>query len=83
MELEILKGKKVAELREIAKALKIEGADKLKKKEIVDILERMHQEAEAEKAAAAEKAKQHCRDASTFRCISYIHGRNHNPIKYG
>ena len=34
MELDILKGKKVAELREIARALKIPGADKLKKKEL-------------------------------------------------
>ena len=52
MELEILKGKKVAELREIAKALKIPGADKLKKKEITDILTKMHEEAEAQRAAA-------------------------------
>ena len=42
MELDIIKGKKVAELREIAAALKIEGAAKLKKKEIIDILTKMH-----------------------------------------
>ena len=55
MELDILKDKKVAELREIAKALGIQDAAKLKKKEIVDLLTRMHEEAEKEKAAAAEK----------------------------
>ena len=38
MELDIIKEKKVAELREIAKALKIPGAAQLKKKEIIDIL---------------------------------------------
>ncbi len=53
MELDIIKEKKVAELREIARALKIEGADKLKKKEIIDILTRMHQEAQAQMAAEA------------------------------
>ena len=53
MELDILKGKKVAELREIAKALKIPGADKLKKKEITDILTKMHNEAEAQRAAGS------------------------------
>ena len=55
MELDILKDKKVAELREIAKALGIKGASSMKKKEIMDLLTRMHEEAEKEKAAAAEK----------------------------
>ena len=58
MELDILKGKKVAELREIAAALKIEGAAKMKKSEILEVLYKMHEEAEAEKArmqAEAEK----------------------------
>ncbi len=55
MELDILKDKKVAELREIAKALGIKGASGMKKQEIVDLLTRMHEEAEKEKAAAAEK----------------------------
>jgi len=58
MELDILKDKKAAELREIAKALKIKGADKLRKKEIIDILTKMHEEAEAERAAAASKSAQ-------------------------
>ncbi len=53
MELDIIKGKKVAELREIAAALKIEGAEKLKKKEIIDILTKMHEQAEAERASQA------------------------------
>ena len=55
MELDILKDKKVAELREIAKALGVKGASSMKKKEIMDLLTRMHEEAEKEKAAAAEK----------------------------
>ncbi|MCQ2561922.1 MAG: Rho termination factor N-terminal domain-containing protein, partial [Clostridia bacterium] len=52
MELDILKDKKVAELREIAAALGVQGAAKLKKKEIVELLTKMHEEAEAAKAAA-------------------------------
>ena len=47
MELDILKGKKVAELREIAAALKIEGAAKMKKAELLDVFTRMHEEAVA------------------------------------
>ena len=58
MELDILKGKKVAELREIANALKIEGAAKMKKAELLAVMTRMHEEAvaaqEAVKAAEAE-----------------------------
>ena len=57
MELDILKDKKVAELREIAAALGIANAKSLKKKEIVELLTRMHEEAEKEKAAQAEKAE--------------------------
>ena len=51
MELELLKEKKVAELREIAKALGFD-ASKMKKAEIIAELTRMHEEAEAAKAAA-------------------------------
>ena len=58
MELDILKDKKVAELREIAAALGIANAKSLKKKEIVELLTRMHEEAEKEKAAQAEKAEE-------------------------
>ena len=50
MEFEILKSKKVAELREIAAALKIEGAAKMKKAEILAVLYKMHEEAQAQKA---------------------------------
>ncbi len=57
MELELLKEKKVAELREILAALGVPGGDKMKKKEIIELLTRMHEEAEAARAAAeAEKA---------------------------
>lgn len=58
MELDILKDKKVAELREIAAALGVQDAAKLKKKEIVELLTKMHEEAEAAKAAepAGDKA---------------------------
>ena len=47
MELDILKTKKVAELREIAAALKIEGAAKMKKSELLALFTRMHEEAVA------------------------------------
>ena len=47
MDLDIIKGKKVAELREIARALKIEGAEKMKKAEIVAVLTKMHEDAQA------------------------------------
>ena len=50
MELDILKGKKVAELREIAAALKIEGAAKMKKADILKLLYAMHEEAQAKAA---------------------------------
>ena len=58
MELDILKDKKVAELREIAAALGIANAKSLKKKEIVELLTRMHEEAEKEKAAQAAKTEE-------------------------
>ena len=57
MELDILKGKKVAELREIAAALKIEGAAKMKKAELLDVFTRMHEEAVAS-GAVEEPAKE-------------------------
>ena len=55
MELDIIKGKKVAELREIAAVLHIEGAAKLKKAELVAILTKMHEDAEAEAARENER----------------------------
>ena len=63
MELDILKDKKVAELREIATALGVENAAALKKKEIVALLTRMHEEAEKERAAQAEKEADAAKDA--------------------
>ena len=66
MELDIIKEKKVAELREIARALKIPGASQLKKKEIIEILTRMHEEAEAQRAAMPpeEAAKEAAEEAA-------------------
>ena len=58
MELDILKGKKVAELREIANALKIEGASKMKKAELLAVMTRMHEEAVAAQEAAAQAAQE-------------------------
>ena len=57
MELDILKGKKVAELREIAAALRIEGAAKMKKSELMALFTRMHEEAVAS-GAVEEPAKE-------------------------
>jgi transcription termination factor Rho len=54
MELDIIKGKKVAELREIAAALGIEGASGMKKAEIIAILTTMHEQAVAEGAVKEE-----------------------------
>ena len=48
MELDLLKEKKVAELREIAEALGVKGTTKLKKKEILDLLIKMHEDAVAQ-----------------------------------
>ncbi len=50
MELDLLREKKVAELREIGKALKIPGAAAMKKKELLDTLIKMAVEAEAQEA---------------------------------
>jgi transcription termination factor Rho len=47
---EFLKEKKVAELREIAAALNIENAEKLKKSELLEIMTKMHEEAQAQQA---------------------------------
>jgi transcription termination factor Rho len=52
---DILKDKKLAELREIAVALKIENAAKLKKSELLEILTRMHEEAQAQGAVEETK----------------------------
>ena len=52
---DILKDKKLAELREIAAALKIENAAKLKKSELLEILTRMHEEAQAQGAVEETK----------------------------
>ncbi|MCF0150467.1 MAG: Rho termination factor N-terminal domain-containing protein, partial [Firmicutes bacterium] len=54
MDFELLRDKKVAELREIGKALHIEGAETMKKKDLLDILWQMSAEAEKQKAAPAE-----------------------------
>ena len=74
MELDILKGKKVAELREIAAALKIEGAAKLKKSELIAIFTRMHEDAVAsgaaeEEAPAAFPQDERTRYQNLFRTI--------------
>lgn len=52
MDFDLLKEKKVAELREIAQALGIEDAAKLKKKEILDLLLEMHEKAVAKAGKA-------------------------------
>ncbi len=52
---EILKGKKVAELRAIAEALGIKGAEQMKKSDLTNLLTSMHEEAEAQKAEKAEE----------------------------
>jgi transcription termination factor Rho len=64
MELDLLKGKKVAELREIAEALGVKGTAKLKKKEILDLLIKMHEEAVSktgEEKAAIEEPKENAK----------------------
>ncbi len=57
MSLDIIKGKKVAELREIAAVLKIEGAAKMKKSELVELLTKMHLEAQAAEGKADRNAE--------------------------
>ncbi len=54
---DFLKEKKVAELREIAAALKIENADKLKKSELLEIMTKMHEEAQANMEAEKPEEK--------------------------
>ena len=54
---DILKDKKLAELREIGAALKIENASKLKKSELLEILTKMHEEAQAQGAVSEEKTE--------------------------
>ena len=49
---EILKGKKVAELRAIASALGVKDAEHRKKSELLELLTAMHEEAQAAQAAA-------------------------------
>lgn len=56
MDLDIIKGKKVAELREIAAALKIAGAAAMKKSELVALLTKMHEDAQREAQQPAEAA---------------------------
>ncbi len=48
MELNILKGKTVAELRIIASAIGVEGAAKMKKKELFELLSEMNRQAESD-----------------------------------
>ena len=84
MELEFIKGKKVAELREIAAALKIEGADKLKKAELVDLLTEMHNQAQAEAAQEpAEEAKEVPAEAEPEKAQKLRGPENSVPQKEG
>lgn len=57
MELDILKEKKVAELREIATALGVGGAAGMKKREILELLTQMHLEATRAQEQAASAAE--------------------------
>ena len=93
MELDILKGKKVAELREIAAALKIEGAAKLKKSELIALFTRMHEEAVAsgavqegpagkpEAQAPAEAVKTETADAEPEAKPAKKRGRKPKAVK--
>ena len=76
MELDFIKGKKVAELREIASALKVEGAAKMKKAELVELLTRMHQEAEAARAEAEKAAEAEAEKAAETAKIETGKARN-------
>ena len=58
MEIEDLKQKKVAELKEIAAVLKIEGAAKMKKQELLDTLIALHEEAKQAGAIEEEQKKE-------------------------
>ena len=53
-EMEIFKQKKVGELREILKALGVKGISGMKKQDMLDVLHKMHDEAERQKAAGLE-----------------------------
>ncbi len=53
-EMEIFKQKKVGELREILKALGVKGISGMKKQDMLDVLQKMHDEAERQKAAGLE-----------------------------
>ncbi len=55
---DILKDKKLAELREIGAALKIENAAKLKKSELLEILTKMHEDALKEQEGTEEPAEE-------------------------
>ena len=56
MELNILKGKTVAELRIIASAIGVEGAAKMKKKELFELLSEMNRQAESAGTPEAESS---------------------------
>ena len=56
MELDILKGKTVAELRTIASALGVEGTAKMRKKELFELLSEMSRQAEGASQAGASEA---------------------------
>ena len=53
-EMEIFKQKKVGELRDILKALGVKGISGMKKQDMLDVLQKMHDEAERQKAAGLE-----------------------------
>ena len=55
---DILKDKKLAELREIGAALKIENAAKLKKSELLEILTKMHEDAQTEQEVTEEPTEE-------------------------
>ncbi|MBR0417414.1 MAG: transcription termination factor Rho [Firmicutes bacterium] len=55
---DILKDKKLAELREIGAALKIENAAKLKKSELLEILTKMHEDAQKEQEVTEEPTEE-------------------------
>lgn len=54
-EMEIFKQKKVGELREILKALGVKGISGMKKQDMLDVLQGMHDEAERQRAAGADE----------------------------
>lgn len=58
MEIQILKQKKLPELREIAKAFQISGYEKLKKAELIEAIASYEEKGETAEAAASEPAKE-------------------------